>query len=78
MGMTTTHSPAIPTTTVKAEDAPIGVQLWPTRTPAGAVHFTLLQVRTVRTAATHNVVWHYEDGKTRSFRAGEQVVIWAR
>jgi hypothetical protein len=69
-----TAMPAI-TTTVAAEDAPLGVQLWPTLSPEFAPQFTLDEVATVRTVNGTYVRWTYQDGKTRQFRVGEQVMV---
>lgn len=68
---------------VAAENAPIGVQLWPIVAPGYAHHWTLTSVevitRTLRDASgTYEyaeVVWTYEDGKARTFNPGEQVLI---
>jgi hypothetical protein len=57
------------TTLVIAEDAPIGVQLWPTVSPEYAKCWTLAKV--IRTA--NSVIWEYEDGKTREFLPGDKV-----
>lgn len=58
---------------VVAEDAPIGVQLWPTRTPEYAPNFTLASVAVVRSEAPTYVVWTYESGTVRTLALGEQV-----
>lgn len=74
--MTTTTAPQ-PTTTsdytsVIAQDAPLGVQLWPTITPEAAPNFTLAEVaRTSR-----GVRWTYENGSVRWFAVGERVTVW--
>lgn len=60
---------------VVAEDAPIGVQLWPTVSPMSAPNFTLEFVEIVRTADRTFVRWIYENGKTRVFKLGERVVV---
>lgn len=70
-------------TTVTAEDAPIGVQLWPTRHPRYAPNFTLLSVevitRKLREASgvydSTRVIWTYENLDTREFEVGEQVAV---
>jgi hypothetical protein len=80
--MTTTRI-ASQVTTVTAEDAPIGVQLWPTISPKYAPNFTLAAVevivRKLRDASgdyeMSSVIWTYENGSTRSFLLGEQVAV---
>lgn len=59
---------------IQAEHAPIGVQLWPTRTPGQAHHFTLRSVAVVRNEVREWVVWTYEDNNIRTFELGEKVV----
>lgn len=63
------------TTTVVAEEAPIGVLLWPVRAPEFAPSYTLMRVETVRTADRHIVRWIYESGQERTFDAGERVAV---
>lgn len=71
----------IETTLVIAEDAPIGMQLWPTVSPKHAPNFTLAAVevvtRKVRDASgtydSSHVEWTYENGTTRLFSVGEKV-----
>lgn len=58
---------------VIAEDAPIGVQLWPTVAPEYAPNFTLARVEVVRDVNGTRVRWEYESGSVRWFRPGEQV-----
>ncbi len=58
---------------VIAEDAPLGVQLWPTIRPSAAPNFTLDKVAVVRTVNGEHVVWTYQNGATRTFSKGEQV-----
>jgi len=58
-------------TTVAAELAPVGVQLWPTRLPVYADNFTLADV----TVVDGSVRWTYRNGTVRWFRLGEQVVV---
>jgi hypothetical protein len=65
------------TTTVVAEDAPIGVLLWPVRATKYNPNMTLRSVEIVRTATQRYVRWTYENDNTRSFRVGEEVAIWA-
>lgn len=74
----------IETTMITAEDAPIGVQLWPTSSPKYAPNFTLAAVEVVTrktrdASGTHEtavVFWTYENSNTRSFSLGEQVACW--
>jgi len=63
------------TTTVVAEDAPIGVLLWPVRSPEFAPNFTLERVEIVRTAASSFVRWIYESGNERVFNVGDEVAV---
>jgi hypothetical protein len=63
------------TQTVIAEDAPIGVQLWPTRSPEYAPNFTLQSVAIIRREARSYVEWTYENGNTRQFELGDQVAV---
>lgn len=60
---------------VIAEDAPIGVQLWPTVSPESAPNFTLMEVRIVRRADRGYVTWIYENGTERYFDLGESVAV---
>lgn len=72
-GTVTTDNPM---DSVVAEDAPIGVQLWPTVSPESAPNFTLMEVQTVRRAGGRSYVrWIYENGKERSFDMGERVAV---
>lgn len=64
-----------PMDTVIAEDAPIGVQLWPTTTPESAPNFTLMEVRIVRREGRGYVTWIYENGNERHFDLGERVAV---
>lgn len=61
------------TTSIPAESAPIGVQLWPTTAPEYARNFTLAEVQIVRNAYGSFVRWVYESGTTRHFEIGMQV-----
>lgn len=70
--MTTTNDTH---TAIPAEDAPIGVLLWSVRDPQYRPNYTLRSVVTIRDAYGETVTWMYENGQTRSFHAGEQVVI---
>ena len=62
-------------TSVIAEDAPIGVPLWPTTHPRFDRNFTLSSVSTVRDSYGTHVLWLYENGETRSFSIGERVSV---
>jgi hypothetical protein len=70
-----TTTPALIDTTVTAEDAPLGVCLWPVRDDQYASNFTLERVETVRTASGTRVRWVYQSGKDRWFQLGERVVV---
>jgi hypothetical protein len=71
-----TTQTAIKDQTVAAEDAPIGVQLWPTRSPEFAPNFTLNEVQIIRNEVGTYVRWVYQgDVETRTFKLGEQVVV---
>ena len=61
--------------TVTAEDAPLGVLVWPVRDAKYAPNFTLERVEVVRTANGSHVVWVYESGLRRYFKVGELVVV---
>jgi hypothetical protein len=61
------------TTSIVAELAPLGVQLWPTHSAKYAPNFTLDNVAIVRDSRGEYVVWTYESGETRTFRKGELV-----
>lgn len=63
------------TESVIAEDAPLGVQLWPTRSPEFAPNFTLERVEIVRTEARTFVRWVYQNGNERVFKLGESVTV---
>lgn len=63
------------TVTVIAELAPLGVQLWPTLTPAAAPNFTLERVQIERTAYGTAVRWIYQSGAARVFALGERVTV---
>lgn len=65
----------IHTVSVVAEDAPIGVQLWPTRSPEFAPNFTLGRVDIARTEIGTFVRWIYQGGTERVFRLGETVAV---
>ncbi len=57
-------------TMVTAEDAPLGMQLWPTTRPDAAPNFTLDAVAVIRTVNGERVVWAYQNGSTRTFLKG--------
>lgn len=61
--------------TVIAEDAPLGVLLWPVTDAKYAMNFTLERVETVRTCNGMHVRWVYESGNVRTFQPGERVVV---
>ena len=73
--MATTTSPAWVETSVKVEDAPVGVQIWPTRHPSYAPNFTLDRVEIVRNHRGTYVRWVYENGTDRFFTPGDDIVI---
>lgn len=58
-----------------AEDAPIGVQLWPTISPEFAPNFTLAEVQIVRTETQRYVRWLYQNGNERVFQLGQSVTV---
>lgn len=60
-------------TSVVAELAPLGVQLWPTTSPEFANRFTLARVETVREVELAYVVWTFVSGGQRRFRLGQKV-----
>jgi hypothetical protein len=84
--MNTTREAPNQTHTIAAQDAPIGVQLWPTITAKYALNFTLQSVeiirRTLRDASgTYDVAtveWTYESGATRTFGLDERVAVRSR
>lgn len=71
--MTTTAAPILVDTDIVAEDAPIGVQLWPTRAPEYAPNFTLAEVAIFRNDAGTFVRWTYDGGNVRTFALGERI-----
>lgn len=71
--MTHTQTPEAVDFDVTAEDAPLGVQLWPTIAPEFAQHYTLASVAVIRDALGTRVRWTYEGGSTRTFRLGERI-----
>lgn len=66
---------SIETATVIAEDAPLGVQLWPTISPEAAPNFTLERVEIVRSQIGTHVRWVYQNGDTRVFGLGQAVAV---
>ena len=78
-GMTMTDT----ITTVTAEAAPIGIQIWPTMSPEYAPNFTLMAVEVVTrklrdASGTYErtcVEWTYESGNVRTFDLGEHVAV---
>lgn len=75
METTTAAAEFADVTYVTAEDAPLGVQLWPTFVPESAPNYTLMRVETVRTEGRSYVRWIYQNGKERSFDLGQQVAV---
>jgi hypothetical protein len=70
-----TTTPNLIDTTVTAEDAPLGVCLWPVLGEQYASNFTLERVETVRSASGTRIHWVYESGKDRWFQPGEKVAV---
>jgi hypothetical protein len=70
-----TPTPTLVDTTVAAQDAPLGVCLWPVKDEQYAPNFTLERVETIRTANGTHVRWVYQSGKDRWFKLGERVAI---
>ena len=68
-----TTSPTASDFSVIAESAPIGVQLWPTRSPEYAPNFTLASVSVIRNETRPYVAWTYQSGNQRTFNLGEEV-----
>lgn len=60
-------------TTVTAQDAPLGVLLWPVRSPEYARNFTLAAIEQVHPGIL--VRWVYESGKTRDFDWDAEVAV---
>ena len=60
---------------VVAEDAPLGVLLWPVRAPEFEPNFTLESVAVVRDSMGSRVIWTYQNGTKRTFRPGEKVSV---
>lgn len=65
----------MPDALVKVEDAPIGVQIWPTLAPEFASNFTLERVEIVRDIYRTFVRWVYESGTVRTFALGTEIVV---
>ena len=59
-------------TSVVAQDAPIGIPLWPSTQPES---FTLRHVSIVRNHVASWVVWTYWSGQERTFELGEKVAV---
>lgn len=59
---------------VSAEEAPIGVLLWPVVSAGSEPHYTLAEVQVVRREERSFVRWIYQDGKERTFEVSEGVV----
>lgn len=67
-------------TQVIAEDAPLGVALWPPRPGAEGVTLaaddvTLASVGVIRTLAGPFVEWTYRSGRVRAFHVGQPVAV---
>jgi hypothetical protein len=59
---------------VTAEDAPLGVLLWPVRDAKYAPNFTLAEVHVSRASDNRRWVrWVYQNGSHRDFTPGERV-----
>jgi hypothetical protein len=67
----------ITTALVAAEDAPVGVLLWPVTHPAAEPNRTLADVSVVSRPTGDVVVWRFQSGLTRTFNLGEDVVVAA-
>jgi hypothetical protein len=65
-------APAVRDRYVDPEDAPLGVQLWPAKSPASATVTAVALVRAERERGTF-VVWTMRDGTTRRYRLGEAI-----
>lgn len=72
-----TTTPGLIDTTVTAQDAPLGVLLWPVRDEQYAPNYTLDSVDIVRDINGTHVRWVYQNGKARRFQVGEQVAVRA-
>ena len=68
----------IETTSVVAQDAPVGVLLWPVREAKYEPGFTLAEVHVIRNEARTFVCWVYQDGHKRYFDLDENVVVSLR
>lgn len=76
MTQTSTADAPMIDTTVRAESAPLGVQLWPTRSPEYAPNFTLASVTRFLDANDREcVTWTYQSGTVRTFLVGEEVAV---
>jgi hypothetical protein len=73
--MTDNTTPAWIDGHIVAEDAPIGVQLWPTIDPKFAANYTLAQVGIIRDAYGTHVHWLYEGGAERLSKMGEKIAV---
>ena len=67
----------VPTKSVVAEEAPLGVLLWPVRAPQYEPNFTLAEVQVVRREHGSFVRWVYQSGSERLFGLGEEVAVLA-
>lgn len=73
--MTTTTTPEWTEISVAAEDAPIGIQTWPTVDPIYAPNFTLERVEIIRNHRGRYVRWVFESGKDRLFSIGDMITL---
>jgi hypothetical protein len=69
---------------IKAEDAPVGVPLWPADSEALLPHHTLERVEVVHSVRSVSgghgefVRWTFVSGTVRSFKIGEEIVVAVR
>lgn len=72
--MTTTPT-TVTDSSVIAEDAPIGVLLWPVRSSEYAPNYMLASVAIIRDEYRTYVRWTYQGGNVRDFGLGESVAV---
>jgi hypothetical protein len=76
-----TEEPVTVLKIIKAEDAPLGVPLWPADYEALLPHHTLERVEVVQSVRSlvgdrgPFVRWMFVSGTTRAFRLGEEIVV---
>jgi hypothetical protein len=76
-----TDEPTTTTKIIKAEDAPLGVPLWPADSEALLPHHTLGRVEVVQSVRAlvgdrgSFVRWTFVSGIARAFRLGEEIVV---